>query len=216
MSTTTSRNVNAKGSAVSEVKAGTDSAEGTDLLKENSSPTDATTTVVAPGTEPITGTLLYSRGGHSRGNSSVSHYNRGGGYSGNSSSSTGCRSSSSSTTTNNNKNNDYTRSNDRAYSEVVSGGLPARKLSSVRETSPSRVGASRDTPLSHAAEALFRFRYTPRDQDTDTANNTHQQHSGPGRAADRRSGSRTCKQCQQPTVDQSESRQATSAPEFTG
>ena len=106
-STTTSPNVSAKGSAVSEVKAGTDSTEGKDLWKENCSPTDAATTttaVEAPGTETNNGTttrttpatakapptpVLYSRCGHSRGNSSVdhsnNHYNRGGGYSGNSS-----------------------------------------------------------------------------------------------------------------------------------
>ena len=57
----TTWNVNAKGSAVSEAKAGTDSTVGTDLSRENRSPKDAATTsattVEAPGTEPITGTV---------------------------------------------------------------------------------------------------------------------------------------------------------------
>ena len=148
----------------------------------------ATTTVEAPSTVVVADCCCSgnsSRGGghsishcYSRDNSSAdradsSHKTDSKG------SSTGGRSSSRSSTT---TTNDNTRSNDRPYSEVVSGGLPARNLPSVRETSsappsPSRVGASRDTPLSHAAEALFRFRYTPRDQDTDTASDTHSEHT---------------------------------------
>ena len=127
-----------------------------------------------------------------------------------------------STTTTNGNNN--TRSSNRACSDVEAGGLRARPTpaSSVdyREIS-SAPSSSRSTqsgsiaPPSHTAAASVRV-HTSGPRHNDTASATHSEqtnNTATNRTADRRSGSSTCKQSQQPTlVDQSETRQVTSAP----
>ena len=130
-----------------------------------------------------------------------------------------------STTTTNGNNN--TRSSNRACSDVEAGGLRARptpassvdyrEISSAPSSSRSTQSGSIAPPSHTAASSLRRkFGYTPRVQDTNTASATHNKqtnNTATHRTAERRSGSSTCKQSQQPTlVDQSETRQVTSAP----
>ena len=115
------------------------------------------------------------------------------------------------TTTNNN-----TRSNNRACSEVEAAGLRARptplqlqRFLQPRRLDPSSLGAPHHRHITYSCSVITasvrvhasgpRHKYCQYRTDKNTA--TH-------RAADRRSGSSTCKQCQQPTlVDQSVTRQ---------